>query len=613
MFLVKPTVPALQGKKPTSRQHRNTGGGMADESQELRDSGAGQGESLPEEALQDHLATAPAGPGERKLALGVVLVSALFFVGFAPFAKQPLGQFWAFIPIYASALVINDLITALLLFGQYGILRSRGLLVLACAYLFTALITVVHALSFPGLFAPQGLFGAGAQSTAWLYIFWHAGFPLMVIVYALLPRPAQSVSARPALSHVKEIRAVAIGVLAVGAVVLGLSVLVTAGHDLLPPVMVGNRAGPLLIFFVTATWCLTLVALAVMWQRRRPHSVLDLWLMVVLCTWLADVALSAMLNGGRFDLGFYAGRIYGLLAGSFVLMVLLFDNGRLYARLVTAHENEREALKRELARAGELRAANEELNAFSWSVSHDLRAPLRTVDGFARILEEDYSDKLDAEGRRLLGVVRDGSRKMTRLIDDLLDFSRLGRAPVVTHAASLEQLVRAVIEDLRGDTLGRQVEFVVGDLGEADIDPVLMRHALANLIGNAIKYTRRTQQARIEVLRLETPQDPQPGQPGNAPVYAVRDNGAGFDMRYSSKLFGVFQRLHADHEYEGTGVGLAIVQRVISRHGGRIWAEAAPGEGARFYFTLRPDPQPQPAKTPPAQATPGQEKRDAHH
>jgi signal transduction histidine kinase len=593
---------------------------MAGASHEVRESGAGpaaaQAGRAPDASPQDYLATLPAGPAERRLALGVALVSALFFGAFAPYAREPLGQLWAFIPIYASALVINDLITALLLFGQYGILRSPGLLVLACAYLFTGLITVVHALSFPGLFAPQGLFGAGAQSTAWLYIFWHAGFPLMVIAYALLPRPAQSVSAPPAGNHVKEIRAVAIGVLAVGAAVLGLSVLVTAGHDLLPPVMVGNRAGPGLIIFVTATWCLTLVALACMW-RRRPHSVLDLWLMVVLCAWLADVALSAMLNGGRFDLGFYAGRIYGLLAGSFVLMVLLFDNGRLYARLVTAHENEREALKRELARAGELRAANEELNAFSWSVSHDLRAPLRTVDGFARILEEDYGDKLDDEGRRLLGVVRDGSRKMSSLIESLLDFSRLGRAPVLTQRVSLDLLVRAVIEELRGEYQDRQIQFIVGELGEADIDPALMRHALANLIGNAVKYTRHTREARIEVLRLDTALPPVGSGAPDVPVYAIRDNGAGFDMQYSSKLFGVFQRLHSDTEYEGTGVGLAIVQRVINRHGGRIWADATPGQGARFYFTLRPsspaNAQAKPAQAPQAQAAAPEENRNAHH
>jgi signal transduction histidine kinase len=416
----------------------------------------------------------------------------------------------------------------------------------------------------------------------------------MVIVYALLPRPARSDPATPAIEHprghAREARAVAIGVTAVCAAVVGLALLTTAGHENLPPVMIGNRYAPALILVVGTTWSLSLAALLLLWFRRRPHSVLDLWLMVVMCAWLADIALSAMLNGGRFDLGFYAGRVYGLMAGSFVLMVLLIDNGRLYARLVAAHENERLALQRELARAGELRAANEELNAFSYSVSHDLRAPLRTVDGYARILEEDYSDRLDDEGRRLLGVVRDGSRKMSNLIDNLLDFARMGRAPVVTQGISLDALVRGVIEELRGEYQGREVEFVVGDLGSADVDPVLMHQVFTNLVGNAVKYSRNTSRARIEISRAPAESGNTPGKSG-PDVFCVRDNGAGFDMRYSSKLFGVFQRLHADYEYEGTGVGLAIVHRIITRHGGRVWAQACLGEGARFYFTLQSDPE----------------------
>jgi light-regulated signal transduction histidine kinase (bacteriophytochrome) len=345
------------------------------------------------------------------------------------------------------------------------------------------------------------------------------------------------------------------------------------------------------MFIIGSAWSFSLVALVLLW-RRRPRTVLDLWLMVVMCGWLADIALSAVLNGGRFDLGFYAGRVYGLLAGSFVMMVLLINNGRLYAHLVLAHENERRALRRELEKATALRAANQALDAFSYSVSHDLRAPLRTVDGYARMLEEDYSERLGEEGRRLLHVVREGSRKMSGLIDNLLEFSRLGNAALATRPLPLDDLVRQAIDEQRGDCAGRDVEFSVAALGEVECDPALLRHALSNLIGNAIKYTRNKPQARIEIGRLAQA-DPLASAAEALlapPVYFIRDNGAGFDMRYSSKLFGVFQRLHSDHEYEGTGVGLAIVQRVISRHGGRVWAEARLGEGAVFYFTLAPDP-----------------------
>src|SRR5712692_4720718 len=240
------------------------------------------------------LSTLPAERGERRLALAAVLTSLGVCLAAAPFAKTPLAPVGAFIPIYESALVINDLITAVLLFGQFGILRSRALLVLASGYLLTAFIAVAHALTFPGLFSPTGLLGAGPQSTAWLYMFWHGGFPLLVIAYALLKGEARGM-----------------------------------------PGTRGRARAPAGMAVVSSVWVLSLVALAVLWLRR-PHSVLDLWLMVVMCAWIFDIALSAVLNAGRFDLGFYAGRVYGLLAASFVLIVLLLENGKLYVRLVEA-------------------------------------------------------------------------------------------------------------------------------------------------------------------------------------------------------------------------------------------------------------------------------------
>ena len=173
---------------------------------------------------------------------------------------------------------------------------------------------------------------------------------------------------------------------------------------------------------------------------------------------------------------------------------------------------------------------------------------------------------------------------MSILIDELLNFAHLGRVPLLTRPVRLDELVRQTIEDLRSETAGRAIEFTVGELGTAQVDTALLGHVLVNLIGNAIKYTRLCNPARIEVGCRRGPG------PDDIPVYYVKDNGAGFDMRYSAKLFGVFQRLHDASQYEGTGVGLAIVQRVVNRHGGRIWAEARPGEGACFYFTLESDP-----------------------
>lgn len=282
------------------------------------------------------LSTMPAGRAENRLALGVILLSGVIFLALAPFAKVPLAPVGAFIPIYESALVINDLITATLLFGQFRILRSRALAVLACGYLFTALMTVMHALTFPGVFSPTGLLGAGSQSTAWLYSFWHGGFPLWVIAYSLLKgreRGMRSSAGRPG--------AALWGVAVVIVLVCGFTLLATAGHDVLPVLIQNNRYSQSQSMILATVWLFSLLALAALW-RRRPHSVLDLWLMAVLCAWLCDMGLSAVLNQGRFDLGFYAGRIYGLLAASFVLLLLLLENGSLYIRLVGVHERERE-------------------------------------------------------------------------------------------------------------------------------------------------------------------------------------------------------------------------------------------------------------------------------
>jgi signal transduction histidine kinase len=531
---------------------------------------------MPTELTDEHrvfLSTLPAGFRQRRLALGVLLVSVALFLAAAPFAKVPLGQIGAFIPIYESALVINDLITAVLLFGQFNFLRSRALLVLAGGYLFTATITVSHALTFPGLFSPTGLLGAGPQSTAWLYTFWHGGFPLAVIAYAALKDEGPEATGGRPRGHARV--AILSSVAAVLALVFGFTFFATAGHEFLPAIMQGSSIAPLGRIVLSSPWVLSLLALAILW-RRRPHSVLDLWLMVVMCAWLFDIALSAVLNAGRYDLGFYVGRIYGLMAASFVLIVLLLENSVLYSRLFEAHESERR-------KTSELQAVNKELDAFSHSVAHDLRSPLRAVDGYARMLEDTYAGGLDAEGRRLLGVVRASSQLMGRLIDALLDFARLGREPLRTRPVELDELVSQTIGELRSGLGGRTIDFVIGKLGTAVADPALLKQVLANLLGNAVKFTRDKNPAVVEVgCRREA-------ETGDANVYYVKDNGAGFDMRYSDKLFGVFQRLHRAEEYEGTGIGLSIVQRVITRHGGRVWADSKPGEGATFFFTLQSD------------------------
>jgi PAS domain S-box-containing protein len=228
-------------------------------------------------------------------------------------------------------------------------------------------------------------------------------------------------------------------------------------------------------------------------------------------------------------------------------------------------------------RTGELEAANKELEAFSYSVSHDLRTPLRAIDGFSHILLEEYATKLDEEGKRLLNVVRSNTSRMGQLIDDILRFSRAGRLEINYSEIDMEQLAYSASVELRPVVVGDKLQLEIGHLPSARGDGAMMRQVFVNLLSNAIKFSRDKEPAIIKVGgSIE----------GNEAVYYVKDNGAGFDMRYVDKLFGVFHRLHGVNEFEGTGIGLAIVKRIVNRHGGRVWAEGMVGEGATFYFSL---------------------------
>jgi light-regulated signal transduction histidine kinase (bacteriophytochrome) len=230
-----------------------------------------------------------------------------------------------------------------------------------------------------------------------------------------------------------------------------------------------------------------------------------------------------------------------------------------------------------LDRTSELKAANEELESFSYSVSHDLRTPLRSIHGYMKIFSEDHLHNVSAEGSRLVDIVLENAKRMGKLIDELLEFSRLGRRELTRSNISMREMVAISWDEHQRTEGDRQVEFHLGDLPAAYADSSTIRQVWANLISNALKYTRGKTSAVVEVGFQSKEKDV---------IYFIKDNGAGFDMRYYDKLFGVFQRLHKITEFEGTGVGLAIVHRIISKHGGKIWAEAKPGEGATFYFSL---------------------------
>ncbi|HLY09272.1 MAG TPA: ATP-binding protein [Planctomycetota bacterium] len=278
-----------------------------------------------------------------------------------------------------------------------------------------------------------------------------------------------------------------------------------------------------------------------------------------------------MAAGGRDEMGHLIGGFNEMLS-----QIQARDRALASAR----DDLERRVLDRTVEleeRMSELAALNKELEGFSYSVSHDLRAPLRAIDGFSRMLLEDYGNQLEGDARRYLDNITSNTRKMGQLIDDLLSFARLGRKALESSPIELDQMAREVFDELRQLTPDRPIDLRLGPLPSVTGDPAMFRQVFTNLISNAIKYTRGRSPAVIEIGSRADSKE--------VTVY-VRDNGVGFEMEFAGKLFGVFQRLHSAKEFEGTGVGLALVQRIVQRHGGRTWAEGKVGEGACFYFAL---------------------------
>jgi signal transduction histidine kinase len=514
------------------------------------------------------LSTLPASARERRFARLVALVWLVLFLLAAPFAKAKLAEVWAFIPSYQSALLVTDLITAILLFAQFAILCAPALMVLAGGYLFAAFITVPHALSFPRLFVPEGLIGAGPQTTAWLYIAWHAGFPLAVIGYALLRDSG----------HVRRPRlAIAVTCAIVLATVGGATLLTTVGHDLLPAVMRGDRYTPVLPIAVGAVCSLSLVALLVVWFRR-PYSVLDVWIMVVMSAWLFDVALSALLNAGRFDLGFYAGRLYGLMAGTLVLLVLLIETGAVYARMARSFAAERDVRDRQLHEVqSELIHVSRltELGQMVSALAHEVNQPLTAAGSYVRA------------GRRLVQA-----REFAKA-DEALQKG----AEQVTRASQVIQRLRQFVKKADGQRSGEDVRQVIEEttalalLGaegrgvrlELDfasdtplvfVDKVQIQQVLLNLIRNAVEAMQSSPRREL-IMRTVMSAD------GMVEV-SVTDSGPGLAADIRARLFQPF----VTTKPSGMGVGLSICRGIVEAHGGRMWLADSPDGGAAFHFTL---------------------------
>lgn len=575
------------------------------------------------------VSTALARGPERRLAAALVILLAIVFVAAVPFARRPLPQVPAFIPVYESALAILDLVTAILLFGQFAVLRAGSVLVLAGGYLFAALMTIAHALTFPGLFAAHGLLGAGMQSTAWLYMFWHGGFPAAVILYALLK------GGRFDGAAVR--RAPAAAVLGCAAAVLGLvcglTWLATAGAPALPAIMDGNRYTAAMIFVVGTVWLLSLLGIAAL-RLRPPLTMLDLWLIAVLAAWLFDIGLSAVFNAGRFDLGFYAGRIYGLLATSFVLAVVLTETNRLYGRLAHAatqlsgrvgrlEESERahlielersnaelraEAAERRRTEARLVQAQKmEAIGNLTGGMAHDFNNILGIVIGNLDVLRgrcaaEPETDEL---AREALEAALRGAELNRRL----LAFAR--RQPLQPTRLDLNALIESIVTLLRR-VLGEQIEITL-DLGRETwpvvLDEAQLEAAITNLATNARDAMPKGGRLAIATRnrRLDGDYAAQHAEvtAGDYAEIEVGDNGMGMPPEVMSRIFEPFYT--TKEQGRDTGLGLSMVFGFIKQSGGHISVYSEPGRGTSFRLYLpRASAGPDAAETiEPAAAAPG--------
>jgi polar amino acid transport system substrate-binding protein len=541
-------------------------------------------DQAPSSAHREFLSTNPAGRPEVRFALAVVLISAVFFVVAAPFAKTPLAQVPAFIPIYASALVVCDLVTATLLFSQFSYLRSRTIFVLASGYVFTSFVTLAQSLTFPGVFSPTGLLNSGPQTAAWLYIFWHAGFPIVVIAYTLIRDGGAGAIGTSDRPRGYAWGPILCGVLAVLVIVCALTVVAAAGLQYLPAIIQDNRITAAGRIAISSGWVLSALALFLLWARKQ-HTVLDVWLMVVMCAWIFDVALAAILNTGRYDLGWYAGRIYGMLAAGLVLVVLLVENGMHYARLVR-DISERKRFERALQEKNlELENANLTKDRFLATMSHELRTPLNAIIGFTGTLLMKLPGPLNTDQDKQLRTVQTSAKHLLALINDLLDLAKIDAGKVQLHRepTACRTVIEEAVAALRpsAEAKGLALTFSpVADEVLVQTDRRALSQIVINLVNNAIKFTE-SGSVRLQVVRRRVDDK-------EVVEISVADTGIGIREEDQAKLFAAFARLDARNgkSYEGTGLGLHLSQKLAGLLGGSISLRSEYRKGSTFTLRL---------------------------
>jgi signal transduction histidine kinase/CheY-like chemotaxis protein len=531
------------------------------------------------------LATTEATARERRFATIVVAISAVAFVAAIPFAKVKLVQVPAFIPTYEAALIITDLVTAILLLGQFMRLRSRAILALAAGYFFDALIIVAHFMSFPGVFSETGLLGAGSQTTAWLYISWHGGFPCFVIAYALL-RERDGIDAAPVASSLALGAACFVGMLVAAAIVV-----VTRWHDYLPPIIHGTTYAPTAVFFLGAAWTISVAALLLLW-RKGIRTILDVWVSVVMFAWIFDIGLSAVLNGGRYDLGFYFGRLYGLLAASFVLAVVLLETSGLHSRLaITAAGLKRqvgETLARQEHTEAQLRQAQkmEAIGNLTGGMAHDFNNLLAIVIGNLDLLVSQR--KNDEDLQQLAGEALEAALRGADLTKRLLAFAR--RQPLQPKRVDLNELI-ANITRLLSRTLGENIQITLDldpEVWPVVIDPAQLDASLANLATNARDAMPMGGKLVLVTGNRHLDSDYAAGHtdvtPGDYAMIEVSDTGSGMDSGVMAQIFEPF--FTTKDQGKGTGLGLSMVYGFMKQSGGHINVFSEKGSGTTFRLYL---------------------------
>jgi len=530
------------------------------------------------------LSNTPARPWDRRLGIAIVLLSVFAFAFVVPYSRVRWPVVPAFIPAYEAALILNDLITAVLLISQFRQLRARSLLVLGVGYLYDSLLVTAHALSFPGVFAPAGLIGGNDQTTVWLYVFWHAVFPVFVIAYAAIAHTRRDLPLDPS----RVVGAIALGI-AVAFLLAGVAILVsTVGIEHLPPLIrdddyskVGRRFGPLF-------WIATLLAPGFLWYRTRARTVLDLWLLVVTITWLLDVLLSAIIANERYDFGWYAGRLYGLMAASFVLGALLMETGNLYGRLIESIDELR-ARADALAQSQEqLRHAQkmEAMGQLTGGVAHDFNNLLTIIVGNLDMIGRHAEDP--ARVRRLTAAAQRAASRGGKLTHQLLMFARRQLLrPETVNANRLLLDFEGLVRRAAGETV--QLELVLYPaLDPVRIDPMQFEAAILNLVINARdampgggRITIRTGNTALDPVAASALPDIGPG------VYAVisvQDTGAGIPAAVLGRVFEPF--FTTKEIGKGSGLGLSQVYGFVKESGGTVRIDSIEGVGTTIELWL---------------------------